>query len=54
MLVLANPSTANKLKAFFEREAIVVLDWLAKSSDLNPIENLWLIGVTSLLRLSDG
>ena len=41
VLVLANPCTANKLKAFFEQAGIVVLDWPAKSLDLNPIDTLW-------------
>ena len=41
MLVLANPRTPNKLKAFFKRGGIVALDWPVKSPHLNPIDNLW-------------
>ena len=41
VLILANLSSTNKLKVFFEQEGIVVLDWPAKSPDLTPVEKLW-------------
>ena len=32
-----------KCKIFFKRENINILEWTGNSSDMNPIENLWLI-----------
>ena len=32
---------ANKVTRFHERSHVEVLQWLAESADLNPIEHLW-------------
>jgi transposase len=29
------------MKNFYEKHKLILLDWPANSSDLNPIENLW-------------
>ena len=35
--------TAKLTREFFVVNNVPVIDWLANSSDLNPIENLWAI-----------
>lgn len=47
---LAPCHTAKKVKKFFEEKRINVLDWPGNSPDLNPIENLWSIVKTRLLK----
>ena len=37
----AHPHTARVSMTFVEDEGITVMDWPARSSDLNPIEHLW-------------
>ncbi len=37
----ARPHTARVVQAYLEQESIDVMEWPARSSDLNPIEHLW-------------
>ena len=47
---LAPCHTAKKVKKFFEENHIKILDWPGNSPNLNPIENLWSIVKTQLLK----
>ena len=47
---LAPCRTTKKVKKVFEENHIKVLDWPGNSPDLNPIENLWSIVKTRLLK----
>ena len=33
--------TAKSVKTFLSAENVTVMEWLAQSSDMNPIENVW-------------
>ena len=33
--------TAKSVKTFFSEEDVTVMEWLAQSPDMNPIENVW-------------